>query len=76
MSATIPDPQEAARLAHIADVRAIQLGLQTMANDELIMLGLAEVIAFMPKADAGGASREALWRELWRRGAGAPTITL
>ena len=70
-----PTSMEAARLAHIADVQAIQQNLATLPNAELMMLALGEIIAFMPKADAGGASREALWRELWRRGSGMPTLT-
>jgi hypothetical protein len=69
------DAAENARLARIADVFAQQTRLQTIPNDELIMLGLAEIIAFMPQADAGGSSREALWRELWRRGCGLPVIS-
>lgn len=66
---------EAERLARIADVYAKQTRLQTLPNDELIMLGLAEIIAFMPQDAAGGADREALWRELWRRGCGLPVIS-
>ncbi len=53
MSTTTPDPMEAARLAHIADVQAIQQNLATLPNAELMMLALGEIIAFMPKADAG-----------------------
>lgn len=67
--------KEIARVAHIADVHALQTRLQRLPNNELIMLGLAEMIAFMPKPDAGGADRESLWRELWRRGCGLPAIS-
>ena len=62
--------KESARWAQIADVHQLQTGLHSVSNERLIMLGLSELIAFMPKSGDIGGSREALYRELWRRGVG------
>ncbi len=70
--------RESARWMHISEVRDMQQGLFGTSDTRLIMLGLAELIAFMPKdvgiGPMGSASREALYRELLRRGMGVERL--